>query len=130
MILETIQIGDTLNIKATAAEAGAAGNELKVYVNGIEAKNGNLSNGADAKAAVTELIQVANSQGVFNAVKAANGGHVYDVNGDEIMAYSANVALYRLVAKAEDAVNASCNLNVVITEAMLEGQTNVTITIE
>ena len=127
----TIQIGDTLNIKATAKTAGVAGNALKVYVNDIEV--GSLINGEAAKPAVTELIQVVNDENAFNAVKAANGGHVYDVNGDEIASWtfgSTQTALYRLVSAAEGAEKASCNLNVVINEAMLDGQTNVTVTIK
>ena len=125
----TIQIGDTLNIQATAKTAGVAGNALKVYVNDIEV--GSLVNGEAAKPAVTELIQVVGSSNIFEALKNANGGHVYDVDGNEIDSYtSGQVAVYRLISAAEGATKASCNLNVKIAEAMLEGQTNVTVTIK
>ena len=124
-----VQIGETLNITATATNPGVAGNALTVKVNDVTV--GTLSNGAAAKPAVTELIQVVGSDVIFEALKNANGGHVYDVDGNEIDSYiGGQVAVYRLVSAAENATNASCDLDVVITEAMLDGKTNVEVTVE
>lgn len=58
-------------------------------------------------------------------------GTVYDQDGTPIDSYtSGTVSLYREATPEVPAVAASFDLDVVITAAMLEGQTNVTITIE
>ena len=124
----TVKIDDEVNFTLQAGNAGIASNGYNVYFNGV--KVGTFEGGAETVPVKTELIQVVGNPDIFGVVKTANGGHVYDVNGDEISSYTGGeVALYKIVAAEIPAVKATAEINYTITAEMLEGADAVKVTV-
>ena len=131
----TAKIGDTLTFTVTAATAGEAANGKAVKLNGV--KVGELADGAAEVPAKYEFVQVATDADSFAAIKGGAGA-VYTKGADGTYTLKetwtdgtdSNVALYKMTADEVAAVAATASVSAVITDAMLENNTEIVITVE